>query len=483
MIITIKTLIEKKYSQRAIAKTLGINRKTVKKYVEQIEKAKSLQDIKTPVIAKSKKLDYYKAEIEQWLSQSLTGVLIHQRLIEEKNVSISYASISRFLKNYKTPEVYIPLISKPAEEAQVDFGYLGRFLKDGKVVKVWVFSMVLSYSRYSYQCIVTNQSVKSFIECHIRAFEYFTGVPNTVKIDNLKAGVIAPDFYEPQIQRQYAEFLEHYNSLPITARIRRGQDKGKVESSVKYVKNNFLKRIRHNDFYRLEKDLFEWTNNICNKRLHGTTKKIPYEVFIETEKDKLKALPTCRYQILEIEHRKANSYAHISFRNNFYSVPYKYIGKILTIKSTSSLLKIYDDITEIAIHPITRAEGEFITKNEHLPPEKQALSEDELTQNALAFGEQTYKFLLELKKEKPYYWQRIIKGIFKLEKKYDVTTVNLACKKALDNNILNLHTIRKICQTNSYQLSENSFTVNKSGGFAHELKSYDKLINQKIGVN
>lgn len=81
----------------------------------------------------------------------------------------------------------------------------------------------------------------SFIRCHIKAFEYF-GAAHTAKIDNLKAGVITPNFYEPTIQIQYAEFLKHYNA-PITARVRRGQDKGKVEAGVKYIKSNFLKRI------------------------------------------------------------------------------------------------------------------------------------------------------------------------------------------------------------------------------------------------
>jgi transposase len=87
--------------------------------------------------------------------------------------------------------------------------------------------MVLSHSRYSYNEIVLNQSVSTFIRCHIHAFEYFGGVPEVIKIDNLKAGVITPSFYEPVIQYQYAEFLSHYGSSPVTARINRGQDKGK----------------------------------------------------------------------------------------------------------------------------------------------------------------------------------------------------------------------------------------------------------------
>ena len=119
------------------------------------------------------------------------------------------------------------------------------------MVKVWVFSMVLSHSHHSYSEVVLDQSVSTFIRCHIHAFEFFGGVPATVKIDNLKAGVITPSFFEPVIQHQYATFLEHYGSSPITVRIGCDQDKGKIESSIKYIKNNFLKRIDHRDYYRL----------------------------------------------------------------------------------------------------------------------------------------------------------------------------------------------------------------------------------------
>jgi transposase len=215
MKFTVKTLLEKGYSQRQISKELNISRRTVKNYFNEI----SSGSIKTPKIIKTKKLDNYKEDFEEWLSLGLTGVLIREKLEKEKNIKVSYATVSRFLKQFNIPEVYIPLIAKLGEEAQVDFGYLGRFIKDNKLVKVWCFSIVLSHSRYSYHTLVTNQSVSTFINCHIEAFEYFGGVPETVKIDNLKAGVITPNIYEPIIQRQYAEFLEYYGSAPITARI------------------------------------------------------------------------------------------------------------------------------------------------------------------------------------------------------------------------------------------------------------------------
>lgn len=81
--------------------------------------------------------------------------------------------------------------------------------------------MLLSHSRYAYFHLVTTQKISSFIECHYKAFEYFGGIPKTVKLDNLKAGVITPDFYKPVLQEQYAGFSAHYNSAPLACKVRR----------------------------------------------------------------------------------------------------------------------------------------------------------------------------------------------------------------------------------------------------------------------
>ncbi len=112
------------------------------------------------------------------------------------------------------------LTALPGEEAQVDFGYIGTLaLQDVRRKKAWVFTMELSYSRHMYSQIVFNQRVQTFIDCHKRAFNYFGGVPENVKIDNLKAGILEADFYEPTVQRSYAAFAAHYGFHPEPCRI------------------------------------------------------------------------------------------------------------------------------------------------------------------------------------------------------------------------------------------------------------------------
>ena len=474
MYYTVKTLLEKGESQRSISKLLGIHRKTVKKIKESLD-----QGIIIPEpIKKEKLLTPYTDQIKEWLEKGKTSVLIHECLTQDKGVKVAYPTVVKFVKPFKKEEVYVPIPTEPGEEAQVDFGYLGRFWKDGKLVKVWVFSIVLSHGRYSFHEIVLNQTVSTFIACHIHGFEYFTGVPAIVKIDNLKAGVITPSFYEPIIQQQYAAFLAHYNCSPVTARIKRGQDKGKVEQGVKYVKNNFLKRIDHKDYYQLKKDLQKWTDEICNERVHGTTRKVPAQVFKNIEKDYLTALPKERYEIFSVENRKANGFAHVSFRYNFYSVPHTLAGEHLTLQYNNSILKIFNGMELVTTHAIHPGKGHYITKEEHKPPYKQKKSREYYYEKVTAIGSHAVKFVQELEKIKPRHWHEMTNGILHLTRFYDEKLVDLSCQRAIAYGAISYLEVKNILEKGLYKLPLDNSSLSDLGGYGHELSKYDNLINQ-----
>lgn len=168
----------------------------------------------------------------------------------------------------------------------------------GTLKKAWVFCMVLSYSRLMYCEIVFNQEVKTFIKCHENAFRYFGGIPQTVKIDNLKAAILEANFYEPVYQREYEAFSKYYGFLSIPCRVRRPTDKPKIESGVKYVKNNFFKGRSLKTYDEYEKALSNWLESICNSRIHGTTKKFRRK-FSKKKKNKPLNLLNLKDMILE----------------------------------------------------------------------------------------------------------------------------------------------------------------------------------------
>jgi transposase len=471
---TVKTLLERGKSLRGISRELGISRKTVTKIRDEISKG----ILKPPEIKKGGILDDYFDFIYELCEKQLTSVLIHRKLREEKGLDVSYSTVLRFVNSIKSYEVYVPVEVPPGEEAQVDFGYLGQFYKNGKKVKLWVFSMQLSFSRYAYYEITTNQTTATFIRSHINAFEFFGGVPRTVKIDNLKAAVLEANFYEPVFQEQYSEFLSHYKSSPITARVRRGQDKGKVESGIKYVKNNYLKGLGHRDYYRAIKELKEWNINTCNTRLHGTTRKVPLEVFKNKEKSELLGLPQKRYEIFKIENRKVKPNAHFSFQLNYYSVPHIYANKEVVVKSNENIIRVFNGFQQIALHTIEKKQsGTYITIEDHKPPEKQRKPESHYYKKANEIGAYAVEFLEALKHHKPYAWQKMVTGIINLSDQYDKQTVNLACKRALEFKAISYQSIKNICQKGLHKVPLETLTVGSSNGFNHDLKIYDNLKN------
>lgn len=132
--------------------------------------------------------------------------------------------------------------------------------------------MRLSYSRLDYYEVVFDQSCKTWIQCHINAFHYFAGSPKVIKLDNLKAGVVDSNFYEPVYQKEYKRLADHYGILLAPCRVYQPQEKGKVESGIKYVKNNFFAGRTFHRYEELIHDLTNWLNK-ANNRIHGTTKK------------------------------------------------------------------------------------------------------------------------------------------------------------------------------------------------------------------
>jgi len=179
---TIKTLWELGKNKTEIARLTGHDWKTVAKVIKNAEKG-----IEKPKYnERGSIIEPYRDEVIKLLERGLTGVRIHEEL-KYMGFEGSYSAVRRYLENMKKiTDIFVRVNTLPGEEAQVDFGYVGITRDDtGKNRKTWVFNMRLSYSRYDFYCKVYDQRVETFIRCHIDAFEFFGGVPEVVKIDNL----------------------------------------------------------------------------------------------------------------------------------------------------------------------------------------------------------------------------------------------------------------------------------------------------------
>lgn len=458
---TIKTLYQKGYNKTQIGRMLDIDRKTVRKVLKEREEEKGgLDETTTTQAVWPSMLDEHRQYIEIQLAKELSITRIHEELQKLFGVECGYTTLRDYIAKIKkkAPHAYMVLHSLPGEEAQVDFGYIGTLKVSGVPRKAWIFVMSLSYSRYMYVEITLDQSVSTFIRCHTNAFRYFSGVPETVKIDNLKAAIVEADFYEPTVQRTYAAFATHYGFLPNPCRVYTPTDKGKVESNVKYVKENCFKGRDFKDLEEAQEFLLLWLRDTANSRIHGTTRQMPAEVFKEEERFKLQPLPTEEFLFTKSVKVLVRTDCHIVHGGNYYSAPYTCIGMEVEAMEVNGLLKLYHEGKEIALHSLIRnAKGEHRTDKTHYPSTKNITQEEILSryeEQMAQIGDGALQFL-ELFKDTSMYkchHYRSIAGILALRKKHGEDVLDRACQRACHYGSITYQTVKKICENGLYAL-------------------------------
>lgn len=275
-------------------------------------------------------------------------------------------------RGVRAEDVAIPIETLPGQDAQVDFGYVGELYDptEGRLRKAYVFVMVLGYSRHQFARICFDQKVETWLSLHIEAFTWFGGVPEVLVPDNLKSAVIRAAFAPSDpttLNRSYRELARHYGFKIAPTPPRSPEKKGKVESAVKYVKNNFFAaRPDERSFDILQHELTRWVRDVAGQRIHGTTQERPLAVFELVEAAALKALPDRRPDIVIWHQAKLHRDSHVVFRDAMYSAPWRLIGKQLWVRADRSCVQLFHDDVRVATHERQKP-GKRRTIESHLP--------------------------------------------------------------------------------------------------------------------
>jgi len=398
------------------------------------------------------KAEVYEDLIKQWLEEGLTAVIIYNTLVKEHNYQGHYTSIARYvaeLKKLSPNNVTIPLHFAPGDSAQVDFGK-GPIIFDQDTkqeIHTWFFIMTLCWSRHQYAEIVANQNLETWLGCHRRAFEWFGGVPSKIIIDNLKAGVVKACYYEPEIQRSYAEFAEGYGFIISACPPYDPQKKGIVESGVKYIKKNFLPLRNFSGFIDANIQLKEWCIETAGKRKHGSTFQQPLLQFEQREKHLLKALPVQPIEICSWQKVKLHRDCHVRFNKCKYSAPYNLLDQELWLRVSETTVRLYKEHTMVAIHTRKYNPGSLSTVPEHLPPNARAYLQQTpewCLEQAQIIGEQCFKLVTILLSAKIVDYLRAAQGMIKLKSKYGKIKLEAACNRALAFNCPTYNEVKQI---------------------------------------
>lgn len=402
----------------------------------------------------------HRAVVIDYRQRGLEIEAIYQRLRDEHDYRGQYSSVWRFVRALEPerPAVTVRVEVQPGAEAQVDFGFAGLMFDPAqqKLRRAWAFVMTLSWSRHQYVDAkrVFDQTVPTWLELHRHAFESFSGVPQAVKLDNLKAGITQASFDDPAIQRAYRDCAEHYGFLVSPCRPATPQHKGKVESGVHYVKRNFLASrdytTQHQSVHQANADVRRWVREVAGPRKHGTTKQVPLEQFTSHEQAALRPLPNVPFEIVTWKQVKLHRDCYLVFENAYYSAPHRFIGDQLWVRGTAKTVQIYREFELIATHSPAAQPGQRQTVLAHLPPEKVAgltLTPQACQERAARIGACTAEVIAHLLAERPVDRLRAVHRLLARAEKENPARLERACTRALAFGDVSVRTVHNILKT------------------------------------
>ena len=267
------------------------------------------------------------------------------REISELGYDGGYTTLKDYVKprrRPRQPKATVRFETEPAEQAQVDWGSFSYISENGRRRRMWAFVMVLGWSRAIYVEFVRRADVATFIRCHLNAFEYFGGVPKLCLYDNAKVVVLGRDQDgRPEFNSRMLDFARRVGFELRLCRPYHAQTKGKVESGVKYVRNNFWPSARFSDDADLNRQALEWCDAVANERVHGTTGRTPKRM-LAIERETLGAMPEIgSLGVYFREDRRVGCDGYVNWDGSWYGVPWTWAGDVVQVGVNAGTVQIW----------------------------------------------------------------------------------------------------------------------------------------------
>jgi transposase len=392
----------------------------------------------------------FRAIILEKVKLQLSAQRIYQDLTSEHGFSGAYDSVKRYVRRLGHGKL-LPvrrMECAAGQEAQVDFGS-GAWIEtaDGKRRKSYVFRVVLSNSRKGYSEATYRQTTEDFIGALENAFAHFGGVPRTLVIDNLRAAVSHPDWFDPELVPKLQSFCEHYGTVILPTRSYMPRHKGKIEAGIKYVKNNGLKGRRFASLEDENRHLSDWESSVADTRIHGTTRRQVRKVFVEEERASLLPLPADRFPLFHEAQRKVSRDGHVEVAKAYYSVPPEYLGRTVWARWDARLVRIFNQRFEsIAVH-VRHEQGRYSTNAQHIARDKISGLERGvayLLGKLSPMGPRTRQWAEAMLVARGIQGTRVLLGLVSLTKRHTVLALEKACEIALSHGAFRLRTLRQL---------------------------------------
>jgi len=486
-IIEALRLWEQGYTQREIARSINCSKTTVatleKRFEELGLKYESAREMTDQAI---KALVYPNIHGGRKAKKEPDWEAIQKRLDTNKRLNMQFIfeeyretekdglSRSQFYARYGAwkattgKELVMVQEREPGKELFVD--WMGDTLEcvldsqTGKLLKAYFFVATLGDSGYPTVKAYPNQKKESWIAAHVATFNRLGGLPRAAVPDNCKTAVTKPNYYDPELNKEYYDLALYYNIAIIPARVRTPRDKGQVESSIGWLETWLLQWLRGSEFSSRQYASFAELNAAIKIRVAELVKR-PFQkragsresVFLEIDRPALRPLPKEPYENPSYVQRRVPNNYHVEYEHFYYSVPYQHYKQLVTVKATYSVIEVYADrLTRIAIHERRYTGNRYVTERSHMPPNHQAQQDSNTFDGnryrnwAKAIGSDTFfvidTLLNTAEVEQTAY--RSCMGILQFSKKDGNVRLEAACGKARLLGNISFAVIRNILKNN-----------------------------------
>lgn len=358
--MNVRFLHRQGHSIREIVRITGHSRNTVRRLL-RAARAPTPQPRGRP-----SRLDSFKPYLqERWQAYGLTAVRLLEEIKQQGFVG-SVQTVRRYITTLRADarinkKLTVRFETPPGEQAQCDWAEVGRFPDPaGRPVRIYAFVMVLSYSRFLYVEFTRSMGVETLIRCHQNAFAFFGGWPKRILYDNMRQVVVGPNRTNPR----FLDFSRHYGFEPKRHRPYRPRTKGKVERSVLYLRESFLRGRTFAGVDDLNTQGRHWLGAVANVRVHATTGARPCDLLAQENLTPFTGLNP--YQIARCERRVVSTEGLVRFDRSAYSVPARWMGTEVTVDAGESAITIRAKDLIIAEHPRAASPGQKIESPAHV---------------------------------------------------------------------------------------------------------------------
>lgn len=353
-----------KWPVGTISKQLGIHHDAINRVLSQAGIVKAERTHRASLI--DSYLPFVKQTLEQFPSVCASRLY---GMVKERGYSGGPDHFRHLIAEHrprKIPEAFLRLKTLPGEQGQVDWGHFGQLTVGQAKRPLMAFVMVLSWSRHIFLRFYLNQQMANFLRGHEAAFERWQGLPKVLLYDNLKSAVLERQGDAIRFNPQLLEFASFYHFEPRPVAVYRGNEKGRVERAIRYVRANFFAAREFNDVDDLNAQADSWCQGQSADRLCPEDKTMTVGEAFEQERPSLLSLPDNRWPTDERVDVNVGKTPFVRFDKNDYSIPYTHVRKVLTVTATLTQVRILEGQAEIATHSRSFDKGEQVEAPEHI---------------------------------------------------------------------------------------------------------------------